>query len=106
MEICEILKRLRLDAGITQKQLAKEIGIAQATISQWESGTSKPTADALIALCNYYGVSADFILGISKDKEGEGQLDKSVEECIAMIDNLTNDQRNIVKEMLKQFKPF
>ena len=106
MEIQAILKRLRLDAGITQKQLAKEISIGQATISQWESGASKPTADALIALSKYYGVSADFILGISRDKEGEGKLNQDVEECIALIDNLTNGQRQLVKEVMKQFKPF
>ena len=105
MEIQDILKRLRLDAGITQKQLAKEIAIGQATISQWESGMSKPTADALIALSNYYGVSADFILGISLDKEGESGYSKDVEECIALFDNLTNKQRNIVKDLMKEFKP-
>lgn len=106
MEIQVILKRLRLDAGITQQQLAKEISIGQATISQWESGESKPNVDALIALCKYYDVSADFILGISRDKEGAGKLKQDVEECMALLDNLTNEQRQIVKEVMKQFKPF
>ena len=102
----EILKRLRLDAKITQKQLAKEISIGQATISQWESGASKPTADALIALCNYYGVSADFILGISREKEGESGLSQDVEECIALFDNLTRKQRDTIIDVMKEFKPF
>ncbi|MDE6472631.1 MAG: helix-turn-helix domain-containing protein [Clostridia bacterium] len=106
MEIYNILKRLRLDAGLTQKQLSKEISIGQATISQWESGASKPTADALIALSKYYGVSVDFILGTTLEKEGEGKMSKDVEECIALIDNLTNGQRYLVKELLKQIKPF
>ncbi|MDE7209331.1 MAG: helix-turn-helix domain-containing protein [Clostridia bacterium] len=106
MEIQMILKRLRIDAGITQAQLSKELSIGQATISQWESGASKPTADALIALSKYYGVSADFILGISHDREGEGKLDEDVEECMALIDNLTNYQRRLIKELLKQIKAF
>ena len=101
-----ILKRLRIDADKTQKQLSQDLSIGQATVSQWESGASKPTADALIALSKYYGVSADFILGISRDKEGEGKLSDEVEECIALFDNLTNSQRQLVKEMMKQFKPF
>ena len=106
MEMSMILKRLRIDAGKTQKQLANDISIGQATISQWENGTSKPTADALIALSEYYGVTADFILGISRDKEGDGKLSDDVEECIALFDNLTNEQRQLVKELMKQFKPF
>ena len=101
-----ILKRLRMDAGKTQKQLSYDLSIGQATISQWESGASKPTAEALIALSKYYGVSADFILGISHEKEGEGKLSDDVEECIALFDNLTNEQRGLVREMMKQFKPF
>ena len=101
-----ILKRMRIDAGKTQKQLSHDLSIGQATISQWESGASKPTADALIALSHYYGVSADFILGISRDKEGDGKLNDEVEECIALFDNLTNEQRNLIKEVMKQFKPF
>lgn len=99
-----ILKRLRIDADKTQKQLSQELSIGQATVSQWESGVSKPTADALIALSKYYGVSADFILGISRDKEGEGKLSDEVEECIALFDNLTNYQRGLIKETMKQFK--
>ncbi|MDE6274951.1 MAG: helix-turn-helix domain-containing protein [Clostridia bacterium] len=106
MEIQTILKRLRIDAGKTQKQLSRDISIGQATISQWESGASKPTADALIALSKYYGVSTDFILGISYDKEGDGKLSEEVEECIALFDNLTNYQRSIIKEVMKQFKVF
>lgn len=106
MEMQDILKRLRLDAGVTQKQLAKEISIGQATVSQWESGACKPTADALIALSKYYGVSADFILGISLEEEGEGRLSTDVEECIALFDNLTNRQRDMVKDIMKEFKPF
>ena len=106
MEISAILKRLRIDAGKTQKQLSYDLSIGQATISQWESGASKPTADALIALSKYYGVSADFILGTSKDKDGDGKLSEDVEECIALFDNLTNFQRSIVKEVMKQFKTF
>ena len=106
MEISTIIKMLRIDAGKTQKQLSQDISIGQATISQWESGASKPTADALIALSKYYGVSADFILGISHNKEGDGKLSDDVEECIALLDNLTNEQRQLVKEMMKQFKPF
>ncbi|MDE5756124.1 MAG: helix-turn-helix domain-containing protein [Clostridia bacterium] len=106
MEMQTIIKRLRLDAGITQKKLSEDLSIGQATISQWESGTTKPTADALIALSKYYGVSSDFILGISHEKEGDGKMDKDVEECIALIDNLTNYQRRLIKELLKQIKAF
>ena len=106
MEIHNILKRLRVGAGLTQQQLSRDLAIGQATISQWESGTSKPTADALIALSKYYRVSVDFILGTTLDEDGEATMNQDVEECIALIDNLTNEQRYLVKELLKHIKPF
>lgn len=106
MEIGYILKFLRKEARKTQKQLADELGVGQATISQWEKGISKPTADAIIALSGYYCVSADFILGISDKKEGDAQLDSEVEECIALLDNLTSKQRGLIKGIIKEMKPF
>ena len=50
MQIKDILKTLRTQAKISQKQLADALGIGQATVCQWEKGTSKPTCDAIIAL--------------------------------------------------------
>ena len=43
---------LREADGLTQAQLARRVGVSQATVSQWESGMRAPTAEAVVALAH------------------------------------------------------
>ena len=63
----ENFKKLRKQAGLTQRQVAEAIGICQSNVSDWEKDISRPEYENLIALCKLYDVSADEILGINKD---------------------------------------
>ncbi len=57
------LKELRVEKKLSQKQIASELGYAQSTYCDWENGKIEPTASALIAIANYYGVCIDYLLG-------------------------------------------
>ena len=59
-----IIKDLRTDAKLTQKELASIIGVSLQTISLWESRSAVPDATALIAICKYFNVTCDYLLGI------------------------------------------
>lgn len=61
------LKELRQERGLTQQQLAAnlEYQIAQNTIAVWELKKASPKAEAIILLAQYFGVTADYLLGIS-----------------------------------------
>ena len=63
----ERLKELRLEKGLTQKQLANEIGNTQSAIVYWESNKQEPTISTLKKLCRFFNVSADYLLGIKDD---------------------------------------
>lgn len=58
-----IVKELRKKKGIQQKELAIEIGVAQPTVSDWESGKKDPSGDRLKALAAYFDVDELVILG-------------------------------------------
>ncbi|MDE6355674.1 MAG: helix-turn-helix domain-containing protein [Clostridia bacterium] len=60
----ERLKELRVDKGLTQKQLAAEIGCVQSAVNNWENGNRVPNAMAIITLAKYFKVSADYLLGL------------------------------------------
>jgi len=49
---------------MTQKKLAKELGVAQSTVSSWERDITTIHAKDLVNLCNYFNVSADDLLGL------------------------------------------
>lgn len=63
----ERLRYLRNERGIGQNFLAKELNLSNASISYWETGKEEPTASALYRLAVYFGVSADYLLGISDE---------------------------------------
>lgn len=51
------LKAARINVGLSQKEVAKILGISNKTIHSWESGDTSPGAKHIDALCNLYQVS-------------------------------------------------
>lgn len=52
---------------MSQQKLADEIGVSVATVARWERDIFTISAENLVKLCKYFGVSADDILGTSKN---------------------------------------
>lgn len=61
------LKQLRKTCGVTQKQLALDIGASERGIQQYELGERKPTYDMLVVLADYFQVSVDYLTGRTDD---------------------------------------
>ena len=59
----ENIRSLRIDRGLTQKQVAQHLGISQNTYSQYEIGVLNYPVDALLKLADLYEVSVDYLLG-------------------------------------------
>ena len=62
MDIGNRIKELREVKNITQEQLASGIRVSRQTISKWESGMVTPDSDNINLLCDYFDVSADYLL--------------------------------------------
>ena len=60
------IKKLRQEKELTQSQLAELLKLDQTTISKWELGKALPDSQMLIRLAEFFDVSTDFLLGISK----------------------------------------
>lgn len=65
MDFSGQLLALRKQRGLTQKQLAADVGLSELAIQNYESGRRKPAFDALIALADYFDVSLDYLVGRS-----------------------------------------
>lgn len=59
----EILKNLRTEKNLTQGELAKVLGCSQSMLTRWENGECEPTAPYIMAVADFFAVSADFLLG-------------------------------------------
>ena len=62
----ERIKMLRTENHISQSQLAKALGVSQKAVSLWESGDRVPSATVIASLAKYFGVSADYLLGLDE----------------------------------------
>ena len=61
------LKELRKEKKLTQKELAKEIGISKRTLAYWENGESQIKPEKAEKLANFFGVSIAHLLGYEDD---------------------------------------
>ena len=59
----ENIRKLRLDNGYTQKQIAQMLGVSQNTYSQYEIGVLNYPVDVIIKLADFYGTTTDYLLG-------------------------------------------
>ena len=66
---CERFKELRKTKNLSQKQLAEILRTTNSSICDWECGRSQPDFEALVRIAVYFGVSADYLLGL-EDESG------------------------------------
>lgn len=90
-----MLSTLRKERGISQKKASSDLGISQALLSHYEKGIRECGLDFLIKCSEYYGVTTDYLLGISKSRNGvDLTLDEESavegENSIATLSQATN----------------
>ena len=86
----KILKELRLKSGLTQKQLAAQMGVTKSLISFYELQERVPSPSVLVKLSTIFHVSTDYLLGIDTTKRLDvSDLDEDDIKVISlMIDTL------------------
>ena len=62
------LRDLREDADLTQKQVAKYLGMSQTCYSKYETGENDIPTQVLIALAKFYHTSVDYLLGLTDER--------------------------------------
>lgn len=73
------LYELRLQQNKTMDAVVKEFNeqfgtnIARANLSRWERGLNEPSLSMAKKLCSYYGISADYLLGLTEDSNTDSK---------------------------------
>ena len=62
----QTLSLLRRERGLSQRQAAGALGVSQAQLSHYETGAREPGLPFVCRACDYYGVTADYMLGRSE----------------------------------------
>ena len=83
---------LRRARGLSQEELAEQVGVSRQAVGKWESGQSQPELDKVIALSRLFGVSCDWLLtgqapeAAAVPREGAGNYDRQVLILATVID--------------------
>lgn len=80
MILSEKITYLRKKSGWSQEELAEKLNISRQSVSKWESGTSIPDIDKIIAMSGFFGVSTDYLLKDEIEKEQPSETDDVYEE--------------------------
>ena len=93
-----ILTLLRKEKGISQKQAAEDLGLAQALLSHYEKGKRECGLEFLLKAAEYYNVSTDYLLGRSPVASGEVINHANIEDAEApdKAKNLSADELSAV----------
>ena len=98
--IGEFLQELRKGKGLTQRELAEQIGISDKTISKWENGNSIPDTSMLLPLCNVLEITVNEFLSCEKILP-ENYSMKAEENMMALIEeNKRTKKGNVVSTII------
>lgn len=92
------LARLRRARGMTQVELAQQVGLSQPNISEYERDTFRPNSDTLLAVAQALKVSADELLGHRVSSKQQPYVSRKLLRRMEQIEKLpATDQRTLLK---------
>jgi len=98
-EFSRTLSLLRQETGVSQRTAATALGISQALLSHYENGIREPGLAFVVKACNYYGVSADYLLGRTLTRDG---TTIAPEELYDLSDEKDNSMRGSILALLSK----
>ena len=96
------LKSLRNENSLNQSEVAEELGIARTTYANYEQGKRFPGKENLIAIAEYFGVSIDYLLGETDEKQSADKVINEISKDEELLEFYNAVKEN--NELKKLFK--
>ncbi|MCL2078601.1 MAG: helix-turn-helix transcriptional regulator [Oscillospiraceae bacterium] len=101
-EFSKRLAQLRKEKGLSQREASAELGISQVLLSHYENGAREPKFELLLTICDFYRVTADYLLGRTRErKNGAGVLGVKVREIMTSIEELKEAENGLLGKIKK-----
>lgn len=95
----QILSDLRRSSGLSQRKAAADLNISQALLSHYENGAREPGLYFVCRVCDYYNVTADYLLGRSPNPDGVDHGADIARVFIAEMRSLANKTEAALEEL-------
>lgn len=82
MNLSDNILQMRRALGLSQEQLAEQLGVSRQSVSKWETGQSAPELEKLMALSRVFGVSTDALLGDPQAEAGSAPTEAPMSDYI------------------------
>ena len=89
-KIGRLLQTLRKEKGMTQEQLAEQMGVARRTVSRWETGSNMPDLDILMELSDFYSVDLREILNGERKSE---RMNEELKKTVLQVAEYSNEEK-------------
>ena len=99
------LRELRKNKGITMKELGKLVGVAEAAISQYETGKRQMSNEVLLRLGEFFDVSVGYLLGVESEKAPAPEGERKVSDDDIMF-ALWGDTKDMDKNDLEDVRRY
>lgn len=102
----DILKELRIDRNLTQKQLSEMLDLSKNTVCEYEKGRAEPSIETLLKLSGIFGVSVDYLLGREDDfgnvvVSENNEITPEEKELLTLFRSLPNIRRKTVMDSIR-----
>ena len=103
MQYYNRIRDLREDSDLTQERLAEILDMHKTTYTNYEQGKHTVPLDFAVTIAKYYGVSLDYIAGLTNDKRGfsHSDLTKEQTQLLRLIEKLSPEERKKTVSFLK-----
>lgn len=99
MKLGDKIKKLREGKNISQKELAKEIGVTDAMVSMYENDKKNPSLEVITKLAAFFNVSTDYLLGAETMQDSE--MPKNIRAVARDLLDLPEENRKLAIDMIK-----
>lgn len=89
MNLADRIQALRKAKGISQEELADQVGVSRQAVSKWESEQSTPDLEKIIAMSGFFGVTTDYLLKGIEPAADQKQKGREITSKVLYISSTT-----------------
>jgi len=95
----QTMSELRRARGLSQRTAAADLNISQALLSHYENGAREPGLGFVCRACEYYSVSADYMLGLENEPTSEAVQIGELKKLVSDLKTVTENAEKFLKEL-------
>lgn len=95
--LAQRLQQFRRQKGLSQENLAEQLGVSRQAVGKWESGAAVPELEKLLELCRLFDTDLNDLLGLTSRAE-----ESDPEQVLHQPQGFTEEQMNLLRQLIRE----